>query len=285
MNGSVYMTADRFPLVRDVGFNRVEGIYEHHDRTLDFDVFFFVVEGSMKVIEEGIEYIVREGEYLFLRGGLHHWGVPFSTPGTGWYWIHFSAPDSEAPRYREHAPMSGLDAYFPDHYAYRMALPKLGIPAPRITLGSRLDDLIRRFAEPRAYAMTRLSLDVYALFLELAEPASDNAVLPRAASVSQRIIPCLIEHADRPFDADALGKRVNLNYSYMSAAFRKETGQSIIEAHTKLRMNKAVELMREGRLNVSEISERLGFPNPYYFSRVFKKTLGSSPSAYRKRFY
>ncbi|OXM85739.1 helix-turn-helix transcriptional regulator [Paenibacillus rigui] len=57
------------------------------------------------------------------------------------------------------------------------------------------------------------------------------------------------------------------------------------EAHTKLRMNHALELIRSTSLNVSEISKRLGYQNPYYFSRVFKKVFGESPSAYMSHFY
>ncbi|WP_246354138.1 helix-turn-helix domain-containing protein [Paenibacillus phytohabitans] len=43
--------------------------------------------------------------------------------------------------------------------------------------------------------------------------------------------------------------------------------------------------MRTSSYNVSEISEALGYPNPYYFSRVFKKVLGESPSSYMKHLY
>nr|WP_245855900.1 helix-turn-helix domain-containing protein [Paenibacillus rigui] len=50
-------------------------------------------------------------------------------------------------------------------------------------------------------------------------------------------------------------------------------------------MNHALELIRSTSLNVSEISKRLGYQNPYYFSRVFKKVFGESPSAYMSHFY
>jgi AraC family transcriptional regulator of arabinose operon len=54
---------------------------------------------------------------------------------------------------------------------------------------------------------------------------------------------------------------------------------------TELLMRKAVDLMRQTTLNISEISELLRFPNPYYFSKVFKKANGISPLAYMQRIY
>nr|WP_091234239.1 AraC family transcriptional regulator [Fontibacillus panacisegetis] len=43
--------------------------------------------------------------------------------------------------------------------------------------------------------------------------------------------------------------------------------------------------MRNTSLNVSEISDRLGYNNPYYFSRVFKKVMGEPPSSYWRHLY
>ncbi|MNP54582.1 HTH-type transcriptional activator Btr [compost metagenome] len=78
---------------------------------------------------------------------------------------------------------------------------------------------------------------------------------------------------------------MELNYNYVSTTFRKLTGQTIVEVHTKLRINKAIDLMRNTSLNVSEISDRLGYNNPYYFSRVFKKVMGEPPSSYWRHLY
>ncbi len=95
----------------------------------------------------------------------------------------------------------------------------------------------------------------------------------------------LSRHAEENFDSKRLSEFMNLNYSHISTTFAKTTGQTVIEAHTRLRMNKALHLMRTTSLNISEISQRLGFQNPFYFTRVFKKVLGESPSSYMNHFY
>ena len=143
------LTADRFPLVRDIGKNRTDGIYTHHDRILDFDVFLFVIKGRMQVIEGGTEYFVGEMEHLFLKKERHHWGLPLTLPGTTWYWIHFNTVIDERISYSDHLPMPELDYYFPDQYQYRLSMPKHGTSAVHQTLENRLQLLLNDFEAPR----------------------------------------------------------------------------------------------------------------------------------------
>lgn len=106
---------------------------------------------------------------------------------------------------------------------------------------------------------------------------SSTSVSGKSGNAVRRVTAYLIKHCGEDFAGEELASQLNMNYSYLSSAFKQATGQTIIETHTKLRMNKAIELMRTSAYNVSEISDALGYPNPYYFSRVFKKVLGESP--------
>ncbi|WP_245600115.1 helix-turn-helix transcriptional regulator [Paenibacillus harenae] len=285
----IYLTADRMPLVRDIGWNQTRSLYTHPDRILDYDVFLFVTKGSMQVIEEETEFVIGAGEHLFLKKGLHHGGLPRTEPGTSWYWIHFKAVADGRVSYKEHLPMLELGTYHPHHYEYRFAMPKHGVSSIHHTLETRLLKLLDDYHLQQEHRMTRISMQAYHLFLDLhqasvkRESREDSA--GKKAAVTGRVITYLTEHADRDFDSESLSGQLKLNYSYLSSAFKKSTGQSIVEVHTKLRMNKAIDLMRNTSLNVSEISERLGYKNPYYFSRVFKKVLGEAPSSYRRHFY
>lgn len=126
MNAFVHITADRFPLVRDMGCNTTDTLYIHPDRVLDYHVFLFVVEGVMQVIEEDIHYSVGKGEFLFLNKSLHHWGLPETPAGTSWYWIHFDTEEDASVQYKDHAPLPELQYYYPDFYKYHIPLPKYG---------------------------------------------------------------------------------------------------------------------------------------------------------------
>ncbi|MDU0202032.1 helix-turn-helix transcriptional regulator [Paenibacillus sp. MAH-36] len=289
MDPFVYLTGDRFPMIRDIGWNQVDEVYTHHDRLLDFDIFVFVTKGSMQVVEETVEYIIHEKEHLFLKKGLHHWGRPETLPGTSWYWIHFNSPVDDYSSYKDQSPLPEIDFFYPDHYAYRFPLPKHGTSPFHRTLENRLHLLVEDFGKPKEHGMVQLSIQVYQMFLELHKATKEHSQSTKNSgkgeAVAGRVMAFLKQHIDEDFDSTQLSSHLNLNYSYVSATFKTQTGLSIIEAHTKLRINKAIDWMRNTSLNVSEISERLGYRNPYYFSRVFKKVIGESPSSYMSNFY
>ena len=66
--------------------------------------------------------------------------------------------------------------------------------------------------------------------------------------------------------------------AYVSSLFKKETGNSITEYITICRMRTAAELLQqEHELSLTAVSERVGYTDPYYFSRCFKKVLRNHP--------
>lgn len=71
-----------------------------------------------------------------------------------------------------------------------------------------------------------------------------------------------------------------LEYAYFSELFKKTFKMSPVRFVTKMRINYAKELLVTNRRSVSEIAEMCGFSNTYYFSNVFKKQTGFSPSQY-----
>ena len=71
--------------------------------------------------------------------------------------------------------------------------------------------------------------------------------------------------------------------AYIMRIFKKETGFSIMEYFTKLKIEKAKELLRDKQFSIREISDKLSFSEPNYFTKTFKKITGFTPSAYRKR--
>ena len=82
------------------------------------------------------------------------------------------------------------------------------------------------------------------------------------------------------FDYKGLCHASALEYAYFSELFKKTFKMSLVRFVTKLRIDYAKELLVTNRRSVSEIAEMSGFSNAYYFSTVFKKQTGFSPSQY-----
>ena len=74
----------------------------------------------------------------------------------------------------------------------------------------------------------------------------------------------------------------NVRSNHFSALFSQNMGQTFIEYLTTLRMNKAKELLRCTGMRSSEIAGEIGYKDAHYFSYLFKKTQGMTPSDYRK---
>jgi AraC-like DNA-binding protein len=74
----------------------------------------------------------------------------------------------------------------------------------------------------------------------------------------------------------------NLSKDYFAHYFKKTLGLTPIQFLTRLRIEKAIELLQDEDLSVSYIASFVGYEDPLYFSRVFKKTTGFSPKSYHK---
>jgi len=79
-----------------------------------------------------------------------------------------------------------------------------------------------------------------------------------------------------------LSRQAGLSPARFSSLFRDQTGSSPVEHHIRLRMQAACHYLDTTAMRVKEVAAELGYDDPYYFSRIFQKTLGCSPLAYRK---
>lgn len=76
---------------------------------------------------------------------------------------------------------------------------------------------------------------------------------------------------------------LELNPAYFSRIFRQKTGVCFVDYLAEIRINKAIELLKNSNMNISEIAEEVGFVRSRYFTEIFKKRKGMTPSEYRNR--
>ncbi len=79
----------------------------------------------------------------------------------------------------------------------------------------------------------------------------------------------------------SVASKVGLSPTYFCSLFQKEVGYSFIDYLTHLRIEEAKKLLLKTNLSISEISEKVGYSTPRYFSRIFMKTVEMQPSSYR----
>lgn len=275
----IFLSSRALPLVYYGDFLAASSDFFHADRTADFDVLIYVTKGCIYVTEEQTDFEVNEGELLFLRSGVHHFGKRAIKQGTQWYYIHFSAESAA----RE------LPLYEPDEFtdrpilqneksAYSVMLPK------KLTglTGGIIEEKIHEFTEYFHSSDTLVRWNINRKLAELLTEIAFIARRPPTETLSDRIARFLNEQKDRPFSARETEKRFFLSYKYMAAVFKKEKGCTMQSYHTKARMLYAARLLRSSLLSVGETAEAVGFADALYFSRCFHSYFGKSPSDYRR---
>lgn len=106
--------------------------------------------------------------------------------------------------------------------------------------------------------------------------------LGRYHDVVNEVTAFIAEHySDEELSLNTLAAQVNFSPNHLSAIFKQETGQPFIKYLTDYRMNVAKDLLRRSSKKSNEIGIMVGYKDPHYFSYLFKKTQGVTPTQYR----
>lgn len=91
------------------------------------------------------------------------------------------------------------------------------------------------------------------------------------------------KHYNEALDLAEIAKQFNYNYNYLSSYFGKHTKEGFSGYINKIRIEKACELLKQGKYSISEISSMIGYSDHSYFCRVFKKLIHVTPSVYKRQ--
>jgi len=112
-----------------------------------------------------------------------------------------------------------------------------------------------------------------------------GTVFPSKESMESHLVIDIKKYIDEKinevFRIADLCKRIGYGKSYLSRVFHEQTGQTLAMYAMKTKIKKAKQLIREGNLNFTQISDLLAFDNPQYFSRVFKRIVGMTPTEFK----
>ncbi len=96
-----------------------------------------------------------------------------------------------------------------------------------------------------------------------------------------RMIAYLNENFREEISIQQLADLCSINPNYASQLFSRELGETYTSYLTKLRIGYAAKLLRQTNLTVTQIADKTGYKDYFYFAKVFKKYMGVTPSAYR----
>ena len=113
------------------------------------------------------------------------------------------------------------------------------------------------------------------LLLNLYHDSESDRKVALSRQRTDQMIAYLQKHCEEKFSSVDIETYMGLSYKHLNDVFQKY--------HCQMRMERAARLLQQTDLTITQISERLGFDEVFYFSNVFKKQMKLSPMSYRKK--
>ena len=101
-------------------------------------------------------------------------------------------------------------------------------------------------------------------------------------NVVQLVLEKVQEDCSQPWSIDSLADSLHVNACYLSHLFKEHTGRCFTDYLAEQRITRAVELMKTTDMSLARIGEQVGYGDPNYFSRVFKKRRGVGPREFSR---
>ena len=254
--------------VTDIGFypDAVQHFRERPSGSLQH-ILIYCIRGKGWVRIHGQDQSLRENQYIIIPRNLpHQYGAD---PHCPWsiYWVHFKGEKA-------------------DYFAQACQGP-LNIPASEY---SRLRERISLFDEmylnlemgystENLYYVNMVLWHFLSSFLFIQPFRQINRV--HEMDPLGETIRYMKENLDHSFSLEHFATRVNYSPSHFITLFKQKTGYSPIEYFIHLKMQRACQYLDMTGLRIKEIAGKLGFSDPYYFSRTFSRRIGISPRQYR----
>jgi len=231
-------------------------------------VLHYCVDGQGWCELAGRRFSIPSETVLLIPAGVPHgYGAAEGDPWSI-YWIHFTG--------RAAADYCRLLDASPESPVFRLACSQ--------EIRSALEATYRAMDNVHAYSQLAAATGALARFLTLAN-TQRGSLNQRARSAEANV------RATAEFMAENLAGRYSLKLlaqmAHMSAQhychlFKAQHGFSPIEYFNRLKIQRARELLSGTSVQVREIARSLGFEDPYYFSRLFRRIVGVSPAQYRR---
>jgi AraC-like DNA-binding protein len=245
-------------------------------------------EGRFIVEVDGRPYECRAGNFLVIPPG--HWHVSWEADGRFGHrhWTHFDwiyqGPFGNTPlmTFAPDKPRTELYRRTPDFVPNQIFYGKI----PRFQRVMEISDrLYSLFVSAQQHARLVSRALLLELLLELfdEENPDDRSALPEIPleqKVRQLLDQNLEKHA--AIRIEDLLEQTGYSYAHVCRLFRKRYGMPPLKYLHLLCVSRAKLMLRDTDAPVTKIAARLGFSDPEYFSQVFRRNVGRSPSAYRE---
>ena len=234
-------------------------IYRHDDRLFPFVSLTYVNEGEFYCEYEGETFVAKAGETMYVPESIMH-NVFTLTHGVA-SWGHISAT------------------------SYKYDLMK-NSRKPVVIKGER-SDIIKTCLDELAlieydsiYSLYKRDNSISRIFCEIFKYTKVSEIKPKP-DWCIKLQGYITENIKEKFNLDDIAKMMFISKSSLCHKFKAETEMSLMDYILQEKIKASFYMLSDG-LNNRQIAEKLNLSDEYYFSKLFKKTVGISPKEYKK---
>lgn len=271
---AIVVDASRQPVTRDLcvthigAFSAAGGHHVERPHGTSQHILIACLSGKGHCRMNGREWPVRPGDLLFLPPReAHAYGADPRSPWTI-FWVHFRGV-----RAADHLECLGVSK-----------------ECPVVSVGDAwemleaFEDAFRHVKHGfgQAAMIGLATAFVRLLGLVRVHQRSSGFRSHRAEGRLLGILGLLRESPERPWTLEEMAREAGLSVPHFTELCRRQTGMPPLAYLISLRLQRAMNLLQQGRHNVAEAARAVGYEDPFYFSRLFRKHLGLPPSACRQ---
>jgi AraC-like DNA-binding protein/quercetin dioxygenase-like cupin family protein len=255
---------DRLPEVLSLGTMLFDPVWSQTKHRSAFSELLHVVSGRLTVVTSTGRAPAEAGETVWIPTEVSHRDEFDPEEGLEVFTVFFVWPgEAAAPGAKRRVRRLSFHPDTARLLADLRATPlEEGDEAPR-SLRARLLTILLAMLEPQR-----------------APGAAEVGV--RRRELADRALRYVHEHYHEPISLGAMAEALHVSPYYLSHVFSESGQTTLFACLTQIRMDRARELLREGGHKVAEVADAVGYPDPHYFSRVFKRHVGCTPGAYAR---
>lgn len=228
---------------------------------------YYVASGKAHFFFDGKERIIPKGNMVLFRPGDPQKYNIYASEKPETYWVHFTGAEAEKLLERYNFPKKENLFYTGTSQDYQHIFSKM----------------IRELQLRRTNFEDILELNIRTLFIMLDRYFSESKTAgSQILDEIERSIHYFNENYNKPIVIEDYAEQNLMTPCWFIQNFKQLTKTTPMQYIVSLRLTNAMNLMENKSYNISQIASAVGYDNPLYFSRLFKKHIGMSPKEYRK---
>jgi Response regulator containing CheY-like receiver domain and AraC-type DNA-binding domain len=282
--------------VRLIGHIAYKSPWSHFTRTINEYILYVIKSGELYIQEGDRRYHLKKGDILFLEPNIVHFGYQASC--CDYYYIHFKHHEMLRVDDRQYndkvqemllkrklsltsdflleEPPTDAVCYLPKNYSLVNESEFMYI------LKETTADFYNRYENYKRLVSCKMLSMLIKISREYTTTNIENlqAHFPKAFIKARKILNYLNTEYQKKISSTDIEQIFESDFDYLNRVFHKMSGYTIFNYLNMVKINKAKELIETTSMKFSEIGYLVGIDDPYYFSKLFKKYSGKTPTQY-----